>query len=74
MESSAMLSNPATDVILHAFDWCYADVMKNAPLIQELGYKSVLVSPAMKSLRGLKVATEILAPNGGSAINPKIIV
>ncbi len=54
MDSSAMLSNPATDVILHAFDWCYADVMKNAPLIQELGYKSVLVSPAMKSLRAPK--------------------
>ena len=54
MDSSAMLSNPATDVILHAFDWCYADVMKNAPLIQELGYKSVLVSPAMKSLRASK--------------------
>lgn len=74
MESSAMLGNPATDVILHAFDWCYADVMKNAPLIQELGYKSVLVSPAMKSLRGLKVATEILAPNGGNVTSHKTTV
>ena len=51
MESSAMLNQPATDVILHAFDWRYADIADNAALIQELGYKSVLVSPAMKSLR-----------------------
>ncbi|MGR5558694.1 alpha-amylase family glycosyl hydrolase [Vibrio fortis] len=54
MESSAMLNQPATDVILHAFDWRYADIADNAALIQELGYKSVLVSPAMKSLRSDK--------------------
>ena len=54
MESSAMLNQPATDVILHAFDWRYADIANSAALIQELGYKSVLVSPAMKSLRSDK--------------------
>lgn len=54
MESSAMLNQPATDVILHAFDWRYADIADSAALIQELGYKSVLVSPAMKSLRSDK--------------------
>lgn len=54
MESSSMLNQPATDVILHAFDWRYADIADNAALIQELGYKSVLVSPAMKSLRSDK--------------------
>jgi alpha-amylase len=38
-----------TDVILHAFDWCYSDVAKNAAQISQLGYKTVLVSPPMKS-------------------------
>ncbi|WP_205963012.1 alpha-amylase family glycosyl hydrolase [Psychromonas sp. SA13A] len=39
------------NVILHAFDWSYADVAKNAQLISEMGYHSVLVSPPMKSLK-----------------------
>jgi len=38
-----------TDVILHAFDWNYNDVTKHAKEISELGYKTVLVSPPMKS-------------------------
>ncbi|MFC1233883.1 alpha-amylase family protein [Vibrio sp. F74] len=38
-----------TDVILHAFDWQYAYVAGNAKEISELGYKTVLVSPPMKS-------------------------
>ena len=40
-----------TDVILHAFDWSYAYVAENAQTISELGYRSVLVSPAMKSFK-----------------------
>ena len=39
-----------TDVILHAFDWPYANIEQKAEQIAELGYKSVLISPAMKSL------------------------
>lgn len=39
-----------TDVILHAFDWQYAYVTANAEEISALGYKTVLVSPPMKSL------------------------
>ena len=38
-----------TDVILHAFDWPYSDVAKNSKAIGEMGYRSVLVSPPMKS-------------------------
>ncbi|MGB5446735.1 MAG: alpha-amylase family glycosyl hydrolase [Psychromonas sp.] len=38
-----------TDVILHAFDWPYDYVTANAKTIADLGYRSVLVSPAMKS-------------------------
>lgn len=38
-----------SDVILHAFDWQYAYVAENAKKISELGYKTVLVSPPMKS-------------------------
>ena len=39
------------DVILHAFDWPYADVSKNAKAIAEIGYRSVLISPPMKSFK-----------------------
>lgn len=39
-----------TDVILHAFDWPYSLVEEYAQQISDLGYKSVLISPAMKSL------------------------
>ncbi|ELA7882473.1 alpha-amylase family protein [Vibrio parahaemolyticus] len=37
------------NVILHAFDWKYADIAQRANEIHELGYGSVLVSPPMKS-------------------------
>ncbi|NOI65155.1 alpha-amylase family glycosyl hydrolase [Vibrio sp. 99-8-1] len=40
-----------TDVILHAFDWSYQDVAEKAGQISQLGYRSVLVSPPMKSLK-----------------------
>ncbi|USD43915.1 alpha-amylase family protein [Vibrio sp. SCSIO 43135] len=39
-----------TDVILHAFDWPYLSVAEQAHEIAKAGYKSVLVSPPMKSL------------------------
>ncbi|WP_435237557.1 alpha-amylase family protein [Psychromonas sp. PT13] len=51
--NQALVFNPnnieKTDVILHAFDWPYADIARNAEIISQLGYRSVLVSPAMKS-------------------------
>ncbi|CAH0526650.1 alpha-amylase family glycosyl hydrolase [Vibrio hippocampi] len=37
------------NVILHAFDWKYADIAERAQQIHQLGYGSVLVSPAMTS-------------------------
>lgn len=37
------------DVILHAFNWKYADVTANATAIQQAGYKKVLISPPLKS-------------------------
>ncbi len=40
-----------TDVILHAFDWKYADIAEKAAEISRLGYKTVLASPPMKSLK-----------------------
>lgn len=39
-----------SDVILHAFDWPYSDIAAHAQAISSLGYKTVLVSPPMKSL------------------------
>lgn len=41
----------ASDVILHAFDWPYLMVAERAQEIAELGYKTVLVSPPMKSFK-----------------------
>jgi alpha-amylase len=38
-----------TDVILHAFDWPYQLIAKRAQHIHQLGYKTVLISPPMKS-------------------------
>ena len=38
------------NVILHAFDWPYALITERAEAIANVGYKSVLVSPPMKSL------------------------
>lgn len=42
---------PATwaDVILHAFNWRYADVQARAAQIESAGYRIVLVSPAYRS-------------------------
>ena len=37
------------DVILHAFDWSYADIAKQADAIAAAGYKAVLVTPPIKS-------------------------
>ncbi|WP_375749898.1 alpha-amylase family glycosyl hydrolase [Vibrio sp. HN007] len=45
------LTNNKTDVVLHAFDWTYRDVTARAEEISDLGYKSVLVSPPMKSFK-----------------------
>ncbi|PMH43191.1 alpha-amylase [Vibrio sp. 10N.286.49.B3] len=41
--------NYRSNVVLHAFDWEYAYVERQAKVIAELGYRSVLVSPPMKS-------------------------
>lgn len=46
-----MTNVQSTDVILHAFDWPYRLVAERAEQIFKLGYKTVLVSPAMKSLK-----------------------
>ncbi|NCO46794.1 MAG: alpha-amylase, partial [Vibrio sp.] len=40
-----------TDVILHAFDWPYRLVAERAEQIFQLGYKTVLISPPMKSFK-----------------------
>ncbi len=45
----ALQNSDKTNVILHAFDWPYAEISKNAQAINEIGYRSVLVSPPMKS-------------------------
>lgn len=37
------------DVILHAFDWSYADIAQKADAIAAAGYKAVLVTPPLKS-------------------------
>jgi len=37
------------DVILHAFNWRYADVTARAAAIQSAGYKMVMVAPAYRS-------------------------
>ena len=63
------------NVILHAFDWSYAEVSKQAKIISQMGYHSVLVSPPLKSfkhkngtLRVLTIATSPTPrPSRGSA-------
>lgn len=46
----AGFSPPAqADVILHAFDWSYADVAARAPEIAAAGYKAVLMTAPLKS-------------------------
>lgn len=37
------------DVILHAFDWYYADIANNAEKIAGLGYGAVLTPPPLYS-------------------------
>lgn len=37
------------DVILHAFDWSYADIARKASDISAAGYKAVLMTPPLKS-------------------------
>jgi len=38
-----------SDVILHAFDWHYGDIEKNAPKIAQCGYGAVLIPPPLYS-------------------------
>ncbi|MCL9780615.1 alpha-amylase family protein [Vibrio sp. S4M6] len=40
-----------TNVILHAFDWPYRLVAEHAEKIAQSGYKSVLISPPVKSMK-----------------------
>ena len=49
--NTASINSEKTDVILHAFDWPYAYITQNAKAIGEMGYRSVLVSPPMKSFK-----------------------
>ena len=47
-----MLQNQGrSNVILHAFDWKYSEIAEQADKISRLGYRSVLVSPPLKSLK-----------------------
>lgn len=48
---TAACSAKKSDVILHAFDWSYRYIAKQAEQISRLGYGTILVSPAMKSLK-----------------------
>jgi alpha-amylase len=48
--AATLLSTTAqAEVILHAFNWTYADVTANATAIAQAGYKKVLISPPLKS-------------------------
>lgn len=53
IEEAEVASQPVakTDVILHTFDWPYSEVAVRAEEIASLGYRSVLVSPPMKSYK-----------------------
>ena len=47
-DSSKQVNNKSNqlgneNVILHAFDWSYAEVAKQAKIISQMGYHSVLV-------------------------------
>ncbi|MCZ8234140.1 MAG: alpha-amylase family glycosyl hydrolase [Inhella sp.] len=46
------LTPAQADVILHAFNWKYADVQARAEQIRAAGYRMVLVAPAYKSEGG----------------------
>ncbi|KUE81128.1 alpha-amylase [Aeromonas schubertii] len=49
--AASLLTAPLAqaDVILHAFNWKYADITAQADAIKAAGYKMVLVSPPLKS-------------------------
>lgn len=44
-------SPKATNVILHAFDWPYRRITENAEAIAKAGFKAVLISPPLKSMK-----------------------
>ena len=46
---TAAAQQAQADVILHAFNWRYADVTARAAAIQSAGYKVVMVAPAYRS-------------------------
>lgn len=48
---SGVCSPAKADVILHAFDWSYAEVAATAQEIAATGYKAVLLSPPLKSAK-----------------------
>lgn len=45
------MTTQPTDVILHAFDWPYEMIQARAERIAACGYRSVLISPPMKSFK-----------------------
>ncbi len=47
--AAGCMGSAQADVILHAFNWKYADVQARAAQIQAAGYRVVLVAPAYKS-------------------------
>ena len=47
--SIAGIAAARAEVILHAFNWRYADVQARAAQIQQAGYKVVMVAPAYRS-------------------------
>ncbi len=49
MEPIPLHQVPSQDVILHAFDWPYLLIAERASQLSKLGYKTVLISPPMKS-------------------------
>ena len=51
MSNLIEMNSQKSNVILHAFDWKYGDITRKANEISKIGYKTVLVSPPMKSLK-----------------------
>lgn len=49
VDLNSSVESKKSDVILHAFDWPYQLIADRAQAINDLGYKTVLVSPPMKS-------------------------
>ena len=56
-----------SDVILHAFDWHYAEIANNVEKIAGLGYGAVLIPPPLYS------GTMNQEKNGGSGTNRRTI-